>query len=256
MADNLWWIPALPLLGFLLNGLLGKRLGKGFVSWVGPGVVGASFVLAVLAFLAMLQAPGESISQGLYTWIHAGNFTLNAGLTVDRLSGLYILIVTGVGFLIHVYSIGYMHEEDGYHRFFAYLNLFIFFMLVLVLGNSFLLLFVGWEGVGLCSYLLIGYYFDRPPAASAAKKAFIVNRIGDWGFILATLIVFSVFGTLDLATVTAQAATKLNAGGALVTVLTLLLFLGATGKSAQIPLYVWLPDAMEGPTPVSALIHA
>ncbi len=256
MINFLWLIPALPLLGFLFNGLLGKRLGKGFVSIAGPGVVGLSFVLALLSFLEMLGAQHQSFTQDLYPWIQAGDFSVRIGLTVDRLSGLYILIVTGVGFLIHLYSVGYMHEEDGYARFFAYLNLFIFFMLLLVLGSSFLLLFVGWEGVGLCSYLLIGYYTERPAAAAAAKKAFVFNRVGDFGFILATLILFGVFGTLEIAPIAAQAGAKLTAGGSLVTLITLLLFLGATGKSAQIPLYVWLPDAMEGPTPVSALIHA
>ena len=256
MADFLYVIPALPLLGFLVNGLLGKFLGKGFVSFCGPGVVGLAFIASVLSFLEMLGAPHQSLTQGLFPWIQAGEFSVRIGLTVDRLSGLYILIVTGVGFLIHLYSVGYMHEEDGYYRFFAYLNLFIFFMLLLVLGSSLLLLFVGWEGVGLCSYLLIGYYYDRPAAASAAKKAFVFNRIGDFGFILATLVLFGVFGTLEIVPIVSQAAAKLTAGGSLVTLITLLLFLGATGKSAQIPLYVWLPDAMEGPTPVSALIHA
>jgi NADH-quinone oxidoreductase subunit L len=256
MTSYLFLIPLLPLLGFLANGLLGKPLGKGFVSLVGPGVVGASFLLSLLAFLEMLGAPGRSLSQHLFSWLEVGGFSVPVTLVVDRLSGLYILIVTGVGFLIHVYSVGYMHEEEGYYRFFAYLNLFIFFMLMLVLGSSFLVLFVGWEGVGLCSYLLIGYYMDRPSAAAAAKKAFVFNRVGDFGFIVATLLVFVTFGTLDFVTVNAQAAGKLAAGGSMVTAITLLLFLGATGKSAQIPLYVWLPDAMEGPTPVSALIHA
>jgi NADH-quinone oxidoreductase subunit L len=256
MASYLFWIPALPLLGFLINGLLGKPLGKGFVTLVGPGVVGLSFLLSIVAFRDMLGAPGRSLSQHLFTWIEVGSFSIPATLVVDRLSGLYLLIVTGVGFLIHVYSVGYMREEEGYYRFFAYLNLFIFFMLTLVLGSSFLLLFVGWEGVGLCSYLLIGYNMERPSAAAAAKKAFVFNRVGDFGFIVATLLIFTTFGTLEIVTVNAQAAGKLAAGGGLITAITLLLFLGATGKSAQIPLYVWLPDAMEGPTPVSALIHA
>jgi NADH-quinone oxidoreductase subunit L len=219
-------------------------------------VLGLAFALSVLAFQEMLSSPAKSIGQTLFAWIEVGGLTVPVTLVVDRLSGLYLLIVTGVGFLIHVYSVGYMRGEEGYYRFFAYLNLFIFFMLMLVLGSSFLLMFVGWEGVGLCSYLLIGYNMERPSAAAAAKKAFVVNRIGDFGFIVATLIIFSVFGTLEFITVNAEAAGKLPAGGPLVTAITLLLFLGATGKSAQIPLYVWLPDAMEGPTPVSALIHA
>ena len=255
MTDYLWLIPALPLLGFLINGLLGKSLGKRFVTLVGPGTVGASLVLSVLAFLEMVGSPELSLTQTLFTWIGVGEFQVPVAFMVDRLSGLYILIVTGVGFLIHVYSIGYMGEEEGYHRFFAYLNLFIFFMLLLVLGTSLLLLFVGWEGVGLCSYLLIGFYYERDAAASAAKKAFVVNRIGDFGFIVASLLIFFTLGTLDMATINAQASAY-PYGGALITAITLLLFLGATGKSAQIPLFVWLPDAMEGPTPVSALIHA
>ncbi|HEX7927820.1 MAG TPA: NADH-quinone oxidoreductase subunit L [bacterium] len=256
MASYLFLIPLLPLLGFLCNGLLGKPLGKGFVTLVGPGVLAGAFVLSILAFQDMLGAPGRSISQSLFTWIDVGSFKVPVTLVVDRLSGIYILIVTGVGFLIHVYSVGYMHEEEGYYRFFAYLNLFIFFMLMLVLGSSFLVLFVGWEGVGLCSYLLIGYYMERDSAGAAAKKAFVYNRVGDFGFIVATLLIFTTFGTLEFVTVNAEAAGKLTTGGSLVTIITLCLFLGATGKSAQIPLYVWLPDAMEGPTPVSALIHA
>ncbi|MBI3992437.1 MAG: NADH-quinone oxidoreductase subunit L [Candidatus Lambdaproteobacteria bacterium] len=256
MVDHLWLIPALPLLGFLLNGLLGKTFGKRFVSLVGPGVVGLSFLLSILAFREMLGAPEYSISQLAFTWLEAGNFYVPVEFTVDRLSGLYILIVTGVGFLIHVYSVGYMGEEQGYYRYFAFLNLFIFFMLLLVLGSSFLLLFVGWEGVGLCSYLLIGFSFERDSAAKAAKKAFVVNRIGDFGMIVATLMIFVIFGTLDFAYVTQRAPALLEYGGFAVTALTLCLFLAATGKSAQIPLYTWLPDAMEGPTPVSALIHA
>ncbi len=256
MTAYLWLIPGLPLLGFLVNGLLGRILGRRMVSLIGPGAVGASFVVSVLAFLEMLAAPGYEITLNLFTWIDAGTFQIPVAFTVDRLSGLYILIVTGIGFLIHVYSVGYMWEEEGYYRYFSFLNLFIFFMLVLVLGSSLLLMFVGWEGVGLCSYLLIGFYFERDSAAAAAKKAFVVNRIGDFGFIVATLLLFVIFGTLDMAEINARADTALAFGGALVTAITMLFFLGATGKSAQIPLYVWLPDAMEGPTPVSALIHA
>jgi NADH-quinone oxidoreductase subunit L len=258
MTEYIWLIPGLPLLGFLVNGLLGRSLGKGAVSLLGPGAIGASFVLSLLAFLEMLHAPGQTLTQDVYGWIAAGKLTVPVAFTVDRLSGLYILIVTGVGFLIHLYSVGYMGDEEeyAYWRFFSYLNLFVFFMLLLVLGSSLLVLFVGWEGVGLCSYLLIGYYFKKPSAASAAKKAFVVNRIGDFGYIVATLLIFSTFGTLDIATVTGSAADKLAVGGPLVTGITLLVFLACTGKSAQLPLYVWLPDAMEGPTPVSALIHA
>jgi NADH-quinone oxidoreductase subunit L len=258
MVDYIWLIPGLPLLGFLLNGLLGRSLGRPFVSLLGPGAILASLVLSLLAFGEMLETPGMVLTQHLYGWIEAGSFSVPLAFTVDRLSGLYILIVNGVGFLIHLYSVGYMGDEEeyAYWRFFSFLNLFVFFMLLLVLGSSLLVLFVGWEGVGLCSYLLIGYYFKKPSAASAAKKAFVVNRIGDFGFIVATLIVFVTFGTLDIATVNARAAGTLAVGGTLATAITLLIFMGATGKSAQIPLYVWLPDAMEGPTPVSALIHA
>jgi NADH-quinone oxidoreductase subunit L len=258
MSEYLWLIPGLPLLGFLVNGLLARPLGKGFVSLVGPGAVGASFVLSVLAFLEMLAAPGHVLTQHAFDWIAAGEFYVAVDFTVDRLSGLYILIVTGVGFLIHLYSVGYMGDEEdyAYWRFFAYLNLFVFFMLLLVLGSNMLLLFVGWEGVGLCSYLLIGYYFKKDSAAKAAKKAFVVNRIGDFGYLVATLLIFTTFGTLDIAAVNGEAANTLPVAGTLVTAITLLLFLACTGKSAQIPLYVWLPDAMEGPTPVSALIHA
>ena len=258
MTPYLWLIPGLPLLGFLINGLLGRSLPKVLTSVVGPGVIGASFVLSLLAFVEMLHTPGQRLTLDAYEWIHAGHFSVSVGFAVDRLSGLYILIVTGVGFLIHLYSVGYMGDEEdyAYWRFFAYLNLFVFFMLLLVLGTSFLLLFVGWEGVGLCSYLLIGYYFKRDSAAKAAKKAFVVNRIGDFGYILATLLIFTAFGTLDIATVTGHVASRLPVGSPLVTIITLLIFLACTGKSAQLPLYVWLPDAMEGPTPVSALIHA
>ena len=258
MNAYLWLIPGLPLLGFLINGLLGTRMSKRLVSVIGPGMIGASLVLSIAAFFEMQAAPDKALTQTLFDWITSGTLSVPVALVVDRLSGLYILIITGVGFLIHVYSVGYMGDEEdyAYWRFFAYLNLFVFFMLILVLGSSLLLLFVGWEGVGLCSYLLIGYYYRKGSAASAAKKAFVVNRIGDFGFIVATLLIFTTFGTLEFAAVNAQAATLLPVGGALVTAITLLLFLGATGKSAQIPLFVWLPDAMEGPTPVSALIHA
>ena len=258
MTEYIWLIPGLPLAGFLINGVLGARLPKPVISFIGPGVIGASFVLSVLAFLEMLEVPEMVLTQHVYQWIDSGRFSVPVAFTVDRLSGLYILIVTGVGFLIHLYSVGYMgdDEEYAYWRFFSYLNLFIFFMLLLVLGNNFLLLFVGWEGVGLCSYLLIGYYFKRQSAAVAAKKAFVVNRIGDFGYLVATLLIFVTFGTLDIAAVNESAAGSLAVGGTLVTAITLLIFLACTGKSAQIPLYVWLPDAMEGPTPVSALIHA
>jgi NADH-quinone oxidoreductase subunit L len=220
-----------------------------------------SFVISLGAFLQMLGAPESAmpIVRNYFVWIQAGEFHANFGFLLDHLSGLMILIVTGVGFLIHVYSTGYMHDDTGFYRFFAYLNLFMFSMLTLVLANNYLLMFVGWEGVGLCSYLLIGFWFGKKSATDAGKKAFIVNRVGDFGFILATMLIFWTFKSVDYGQVYAAAASfpvePLGMIGT-VTAICLLMFVGATGKSAQIPLYVWLPDAMEGPTPVSALIHA
>ncbi len=254
--SQIWLVPAFPLLGFFLNGFLGKRFGTRFVTFVGPLAIALSFAQSLVLFFQMLEAEGNVLKEHLYPWISSGNFEAGINFQVDQLSGLYLLVITGVGFLIHVYSVGYMDGESGYYRFFAYLNLFVFFMLILVLGDSFLLMFVGWEGVGLCSYLLIGYYFEKDSAAEAAKKAFLFNRIGDFGVLSAVMLIFLAFGSIEFATINAEAATQFEYGGALVTAITLLLFLGATGKSAQIPLYVWLPDAMEGPTPVSALIHA
>ena len=254
--SQIWLVPAFPLLGFILNGMLGKRFGTRFVSIVGPLAIGLAFAQSVVLFFQMLNADGNVLSEHLYTWIKSGNFEAGINFQVDQLSGLYLLIITGVGFLIHIYSLGYMKGEAGYYRFFAYLNLFVFFMLILVLGDGFLLMFVGWEGVGLCSYLLIGYYFEKDSAAAAAKKAFLFNRVGDFGVLSAVLLIFLTFGSIEFNEVNAEAAARLEHGGILVTIITLLLFLGATGKSAQIPLFVWLPDAMEGPTPVSALIHA
>ena len=254
--SQIWLVPAFPLLGFILNGFLGKLFGTRFVSIVGPLAIGLAFAQSVVLFFQMLNTDGNVLSEHLYTWIKSGNFEAGINFQVDQLSGLFLLIITGVGFLIHVYSLGYMKGEPGYYRFFAYLNLFVFFMLILVLGDGFLLMFVGWEGVGLCSYLLIGYYFEKDSAGAAAKKAFLFNRIGDFGVLSAVLLIFLNFGSIDFNTVNSEAAARLEHGGILVTIITLLLFLGATGKSAQIPLFVWLPDAMEGPTPVSALIHA
>ena len=254
--SQIWLVPAFPLLGFILNGILGKLFGTRFVSIVGPLAIGLAFAQSVVLFFQMLNTDGNVLSEHLYTWIKSGNFEAGINFQVDQLSGLFLLIITGIGFLIHVYSLGYMKGEPGYYRFFAYLNLFVFFMLILVLGDGFLLMFVGWEGVGLCSYLLIGYYFEKDSAGAAAKKAFLFNRIGDFGVLSAVLLIFLNFGSIDFNTVNSEAAARLEHGGILVTIITLLLFLGATGKSAQIPLFVWLPDAMEGPTPVSALIHA
>ncbi|MDW8355514.1 MAG: NADH-quinone oxidoreductase subunit L [Bryobacterales bacterium] len=253
---HLWLIPAFPLAGFLLNGLFGRRAPKLFVNLVGVGSVALSFlwVLNTLAALGPLETPHI---ERYFTWIQSGELRIGFDLVADRLSAVMMLVVTGVGLLIHVYSIGYMAHESGYYRFFAYLNLFMFFMLLLVMAGNFLLLFVGWEGVGLCSYLLIGFWFLKKSAADAGKKAFIVNRIGDFGFSLAIYLIVAHFGTLDFDPVFAAVRERpLETDAGLLTLVGLLLLVGATGKSAQVPLYVWLPDAMEGPTPVSALIHA
>jgi len=258
MIDLVWLIPVFPLMGFLINGLIGKNFSEKAIGWIGAGSVGASFVLAVLIFIELLgMAPGSrSVQKIVYTWMLSGDANIPIGFLVDPLSMVMMLVVSGVGCIIHIYSIGYMHGELGFRRFFCYLNLFVFNMLILVCANNFLLMFVGWEGVGLCSYLLIGYYYEKRSASDAGKKAFVVNRVGDFGFLLGTFLIFLTFGTFNYSDVFATAPEKLAYGGTMVTVITLLLFLGATGKSAQIPLYTWLPDAMEGPTPVSALIHA
>ena len=259
MTVPLWIVPALPLAGFLLCLLLGRRLGKSFVSAVGAGSVGLATIAAGARLFPYLTGDGKPIVEKVAPWIAAGSFSVDVSLRLDPLSGLMVSFVTFVGFLIHVYSIGYMRHDEtdaGYARYFAYLNLFLFAMLVLVLANNFLLLFVGWEGVGLCSYLLIGYYYEREYAADAGKKAFIVNRIGDFGFLLGIFGVFSLFGTLDFDSVFSSAAADPGRFAPGLTAVCLLLFVGAMGKSAQFPLHVWLPDAMAGPTPVSALIHA
>ncbi|MDQ7782247.1 MAG: NADH-quinone oxidoreductase subunit L [Desulfomonilaceae bacterium] len=258
MTDLVWLIPVFPLIGFLINGLFTRKLPEKAIGWIGSLSVGASFVVAVLIFLEVLgMEPGSrSVQKIVYTWILSGDLSVPIGFLIDPLSLVMMLVVSGVGFIIHVYSIGYMHGETGFRRYFAYLNLFVFNMLILVSANNFLLLFVGWEGVGLCSYLLIGYYYEKKSAADAGKKAFVVNRVGDFGFLVGMFLIFITFGTFDFTQVFSEATAKLTQGGLMVTGITLLLFLGATGKSAQIPLYTWLPDAMEGPTPVSALIHA
>ncbi|HVO23034.1 MAG TPA: NADH-quinone oxidoreductase subunit L [Candidatus Margulisiibacteriota bacterium] len=254
----LWLIPALPALGVLLNIFVGPRAGRGAVNFVSPAVVGVSFALACYTFMRLLDLPhGAALVQDVYPWITAGTLDVHVAFHIDALSGVMISIVTGVGFLIHVYSTGYMHEDAGYARYFAYLNLFMFSMLLLVMADSLPLMFVGWEGVGVCSYLLIGFWYDKEANASAGKKAFVVNRVGDAGFILGIFLIFWTLGpgTHSLRfTEIAAYASKIPPHT--VTVITLLLFVGATGKSAQLPLYVWLPDAMAGPTPVSALIHA
>ncbi len=263
MLELLWLIPLCPLAGAFVNGVVGKRLPKGVVSLIACGASFASLALAAASVLELTRfAPADRhVVRTFFVWIASGDFVAKAEFLLDPLSAVMLLVVTGVGFLIHIYSIGYMHAEDGYYRFFSYMNLFLFSMLILVLSSNFLLLFVGWEGVGLCSYLLIGYYFDRRSAGDAAKKAFIVNRIGDVGFVLGIFLIFTTFGSLEFGEVFRQVAAgphrfSPEAGIGILTAIGLLLFVGATGKSAQIPLYVWLPDAMEGPTPVSALIHA
>jgi NADH-quinone oxidoreductase subunit L len=249
---QLWLIPVLPLAGFLINGLFGRRFSKGTVNAVAIGSVALSFawVLKTIFALGSLASP---YSEHYFTWIRSGILNIGCDFAVDRLTIVMLLVVTGVGAVIHIYSIGYMAHEGGYYRFFAFLNLFMFFMLVLVLASNYLVMFVGLEGVGLCSYLLIGFYFDKKFATDAGNKAFIVNRIGDFGFSLAMFYMVKNFGSLDFATVFQQAP---GAPEATLTIIGLLLMLGACGKSAQLPLYVWLPDAMAGPTPVSALIHA
>jgi NADH-quinone oxidoreductase subunit L len=254
----LWLVPLLPLIGALVNGIWAGKLSRRVVSAIGVGSVGLSFLIAIGCFAELLTLPAETrrVTQGLFTWIQSGDFHAEVRYALDPLGAVMMLVVTGVGFLIHVYSTGYMGHEKAYGRYFSYLNLFTFSMLTLVLADNFLLMFLGWEAVGLCSYLLIGFWYQRPSAAEAGKKAFVVNRIGDWGFLLGVLLIFVTFGTLDFATVFAQAPLRLAVGSGVATTIALLLFLGATGKSAQIPLYTWLPDAMEGPTPVSALIHA
>ena len=260
-VDYIWAIPLLPLLGAAINGIVGKRISRGAIAGIACGTVALAFVVSAGAFLEMRGMPEDAlpIVAEYFTWIQAGSFEASAGFLLDQLSGLMILIVTGVGLLIHIYSAGYMEHEAGVYRYFAYLNLFMFSMLTLVLANNYLLMFVGWEGVGLCSYLLIGFWFSKRAAADAGKKAFIVNRVGDFGFLLAILLMFWTFGSVDFEMVfTIAGGAPVEAFGAIgtVTAICLLMLVGATGKSAQIPLYVWLPDAMEGPTPVSALIHA
>jgi NADH-quinone oxidoreductase subunit L len=252
---HLWLIPLLPFAGFLVNGSIGRKLPNPIVSLIALLATGAPFVL-VLNVAAHFSGLALPYTERLAPWIQAGSFRADFAFSLDQLTLVMLLIVTGVGFLIHLYSIGYMAHEEGFWRFFAYLNLFMFFMLTLVLAENFLLVFVGWEGVGLASYLLIGFYFTRNSAANAGKKAFVVNRIGDFGFLLAMFLTIAHFGTLSFAQVFSQVAAHPEYQGGFLTAIALFLVLGATGKSAQIPLYIWLPDAMEGPTPVSALIHA
>jgi NADH-quinone oxidoreductase subunit L len=259
ILENLWIIPLLPLLGSAVNGLFGAKWTHQVVNSVALGSTGLSFACALEAVREFVAAGQQSFRKEFVDWMTAGNFRTGFDLQFDQLTVVMVLVVTGVGFLIHIYSTGYMAHEGGYYRFFSYLNLFMFFMLILVLAANYVLLFVGWEGVGLCSYLLVGFYFLKKSATDAGNKAFIVNRIGDFGFLLGMFLLFRTFHSLDFTAIFSQVSLRpadtLGQFGTL-TIASLLLFMGATGKSAQIPLYVWLPDAMEGPTPVSALIHA
>ena len=254
MQQFVYLIPLFPLLSFIIIALFGKSLSKSITTFLAPSSILASFIVAVLIFINQLSN-NHTVTVPVFSWIHVGDFHADFSFLVDSLSILFTLVITGVGFLIHVYSTGYMHDEKDYNRYFSYLNLFVFFMLLLVLGDNFLLMFVGWEGVGLCSYLLIGFWFKNINYADAAKKAFVMNRIGDLGFILGIILLFGVFGSINYHQVFAQIGTVVI-DGKLITWITVLLFIGAMGKSAQIPLFTWLPDAMAGPTPVSALIHA
>ncbi|MBI4461407.1 MAG: NADH-quinone oxidoreductase subunit L [Acidobacteria bacterium] len=263
-----WLVPLLPLTSAAVMLLVGRHLRRAVISWLCCGTVGLSFLLSLAIFrqLSAVPAAARVYEKTLFTWLPLGLLQAGGGLAdlrvewgylIDPLSAVMILVVSGVGFLIHVYSVGYMAHEGGYYRYFGYLNLFMFMMLTLVLANNFLVLFVGWEGVGLCSYLLIGFWFLKKTAADAGKKAFIVNRVGDAGFLVGIFLIATTFGTVNFTRINATlAGGSFSVGDAVITAITLLLFMGATGKSAQIPLYVWLPDAMEGPTPVSALIHA
>ncbi len=253
---QLWLIPALPLAGFLINGILGRKLSKAAINAVAIGSVFLSFLWVVKTLMG-LGSMEEPHVERYFTWIQSGFVNVGFDFAVDRLSAVMLMVVTGIGLLIHIYAAGYMAHEGGYYRFFAYMNLFMFFMLILVLAANYLVLFVGWEGVGLCSYLLIGFYFLKKSAGDAGKKAFVVNRIGDFGFSLAMFLIMVNFGSLDFGTVFSKAGPMPpEASAGVITLICLLLLVGAAGKSAQVPLYVWLPDAMEGPTPVSALIHA
>ncbi|HMK75975.1 MAG TPA: NADH-quinone oxidoreductase subunit L [Thermodesulfobacteriota bacterium] len=259
MFDYVWLIPLFPAIGFLINGLFGRSLGKKVVSWVGPSVIGLSFLTSILIFLELIGKPvtDRHFEKVIFDWVVSGSFQTVIGYQIDPLSILMALVVSGVSFFIHIYSVGYMHDDPGYTRYFTYLNLFVFMMLNLVLANNFLLMFVGWEGVGLCSYLLIGFWYEKDSASNAGKKAFVVNRVGDFGFLLGMFLLFIHFGTLHFTDIFGSLQKNPHMlDTATATTITILLFVGACGKSAQIPIYVWLPDAMEGPTPVSSLIHA
>src|SRR2546422_8703001 len=251
MSRLVWLIPSFPLVGTLVNAFFGRATGHR-AHWVAVPALGLSFLVSCVVFLRVLR--GETYVGELFPWIAAGAFRAAITVQVDQLSAVMLLVVTGVGFLIHVYSAGYMHDDPGYARYFTYLNLFVFSMVMLVLAGNFLLLYVGWEAVGLCSYLLIRFWYEKPSATDAGKKAFIVNRVGDFGFGLGIMLIWTTIGTLDYGAVFANATDAVSQGTYLA--IALLLFTGACGKAAQLPLHTWLPDAMEDPTPVSALIHA
>ncbi|HRG88559.1 MAG TPA: proton-conducting transporter membrane subunit, partial [Chitinophagales bacterium] len=252
---NLLIIILTPLAGFLLNALVGKKLPKAVSGAIGAGAILVSFLLSAMYFVGFTNGTQQALDVDVYKWIALPEFTITFGLLLDQLSVTWLMVVTGIGFLIHLYSISYMHDDEKFNVFFAYLNLFIFFMLLLVLGNNFLVTFIGWEGVGLCSYLLIGFWFKNQSYNNAAKKAFVMNRVGDLGFLLGMFLLLYNFKSLHFGTLH-TAVTSTTVAHGLIIAITMLLFVGAMGKSAQIPLYTWLPDAMAGPTPVSALIHA
>jgi NADH-quinone oxidoreductase subunit L len=254
MNQLIWLIPILPLAGFIINGLGRNSLSKGIIGFIGSTLVLASFAISIAVFF-QIKSTGSPIAVNYFDWINAGPVHIPFAFMIDQLSAIMLLIITGVGFLIHLYSIGYMHDDAGFGKFFAYLNLFVFFMLLLVMGSNYIIMFIGWEGVGLCSYLLIGFWYTNPSYADAAKKAFIMNRIGDLGFLLGVFLIIYVFNSVEFAVIFPKAA-AMKPGAAPFALITLLLFVGAMGKSAQLPLFTWLPDAMAGPTPVSALIHA
>ena len=257
MTIPLWLIPLAPFVGFLINGILGRRLPKALVTTVALLAPLVAFGVVLNAAMSVSSGGSLPLVENCPTgWINAGALHIGFSFVLDQLSLIMLLVVTGVGFLIHIYSVGYMSNDEGYARYFSYLNLFLFFMTVLVLAGNALLMFVGWEGVGLASYLLIGFYFSKKSAADAGKKAFIVNRVGDFGFLIGVFLLIANFGTLTFAEIAAKLAANPGWQGGVLTIIALCLLLGAAGKSAQLPLYIWLPDAMEGPTPVSALIHA
>ncbi|MDB5258343.1 MAG: NADH-quinone oxidoreductase subunit [Chitinophagaceae bacterium] len=258
MINFIWLVPLLPLIGFLLLSFGSRKFSEGVSSLIGCGSILGSFIITAVTFVSFLSGDHAAVKVDCFDWISAGVINISFSFLIDSLSLMMMMIITGIGFLIHLYSSSYMHGDEGFTRYFSYLNLFIVSMLLLVMGSNYVVMFAGWEGVGLCSYLLIGFWFKNDPYNDAAKKAFIMNRIGDLGFLMGLALIFKTFGTFDYAEIFAAAPNLINPSteSIVIIAITLLLFIGATGKSAQIPLYTWLPDAMAGPTPVSALIHA